>query len=189
MENLFETSGAHFSEERKYRYYLWRIWDKSLPFIMFIGLNPSTANESKNDPTIRRVISFAKDWGYGGVYMLNLFPLVSTDPSILNTFYTTDSHDSEQELNNIWLSSIGSECKEVIFAWGAPKIARDRAEKVKAMFPRAKALKLNADGSPGHPLYVRSDTYPRFFDESIQNYINDCKERSKKLTQGWKSRI
>ena len=66
-------SGAEFSPDRKYRYALWRIWDKSNPLIMFIGLNPSKANELKDDPTIRRVRRFAFDWGYGGVYMINYF--------------------------------------------------------------------------------------------------------------------
>ena len=53
------------------------------PLILFIGLNPSTADETKNDPTIRRCINFAKDWGYGGVMIANLFAFRSTSPEIM----------------------------------------------------------------------------------------------------------
>ena len=55
MQDLFDDNGADFSPDRKHRYSLWRIWDRSKPLVMFIGLNPSTANESDNDPTIRSV--------------------------------------------------------------------------------------------------------------------------------------
>ena len=58
-------SDAVFSPDRLHRYGLWRIWDDDLPKVLFIGLNPSTADELKNDPTIRRCIGYAKDWGYG----------------------------------------------------------------------------------------------------------------------------
>ena len=66
-ETLFEDKifGADFSEDRKYRNALWRIWDSKKSLVMFVGLNHSSANENTDDPTIRRVISFAKAWGYG----------------------------------------------------------------------------------------------------------------------------
>ena len=60
--------GADFSQDRLYRYGLYRIWDKSLPPAMVIGLNPSTADERLNDPTVRRCLRFAKDLGYGGLF-------------------------------------------------------------------------------------------------------------------------
>lgn len=74
-------TGANLSECRRYRFSLWRIWDEALPYALFIGLNPSTADETANDPTITRCINFAKDWGYGGIYMANLFAYRATDPS------------------------------------------------------------------------------------------------------------
>ena len=73
-------SGAIFSSCRKYRYALWRNWDESKPRPMIIGLNPSTADEKENDPTIVRCINFAKSWGYGGVYVANLFAFRATLP-------------------------------------------------------------------------------------------------------------
>ena len=73
-------SDAKFSNDRIYRYALWRVWDESLPKLLFIGLNPSTADEINDDPTMRRCIRFAKDLGYGTFIMGNIFGYRSTDP-------------------------------------------------------------------------------------------------------------
>ena len=64
MRALIE-SNATFDKDRVYRFALWRFWDDGLPKIMFVGLNPSTADENKNDPTVRRCIGFAERWGFG----------------------------------------------------------------------------------------------------------------------------
>lgn len=77
------NKGAKFSDCRKYRYTLWRIWNESEPCVMFIGHNPSTADEKEDDPTIRRCINYSRDWGYGGLYMVNLFAYRATDPKDL----------------------------------------------------------------------------------------------------------
>jgi len=78
-------SHATFSPCRKYRYSLFRIWDEDKSLVLFIGLNPSTADEKEDDPTIRRCINFAKQWGwgYGGLIMGNLFSFRATQPSDL----------------------------------------------------------------------------------------------------------
>lgn len=140
-------NGATFSDCRKYRYALWRIWDENKPFIMFIGLNPSTANENDNDPTIRRVIGFAKDWGYGGIYMMNLFAIVSSNPEVLKT-----SSDPIGE-NDKWLLEIKEKCKDVLFAWGNFDV-NGRDKTVSDIFPKAVCLGFNKNGSPKHPLYI-----------------------------------
>jgi hypothetical protein len=64
MAKGYIKTGAEFSKDRIHRYALYRIWDESKPLIMFIGLNPSTADENKDDPTIKRCVAFAKHWGY-----------------------------------------------------------------------------------------------------------------------------
>lgn len=74
---------ALLSEDRKYRYILSRTWDEAKPAVLFIGLNPSTADEKSDDSTIRKCINYAKCWGYGKILMANLFAFRSTDPSIL----------------------------------------------------------------------------------------------------------
>jgi hypothetical protein len=148
-------SGAKFSSCRKYRFVLYRIWNKALPMIMFIGLNPSKAGETNDDPTIRRVKSMAAAWGFGGVYMLNCFPYISTNPDDLNDFGNTEEND-------LWLQNIAGKCTEIIFAWGNFSIVKEkgRDKELQSMFPNAKALIINKDGSPRHPLYVPASVTP-----------------------------
>jgi hypothetical protein len=62
-----QTMGAGFSPCRRWRYTLWRIWDDTRPYCAFIGLNPSTATETVNDPTVSRCINYARDWKCGGM--------------------------------------------------------------------------------------------------------------------------
>ena len=162
MSDLFETSGAHFSLDRKYRYYLYRIWDYSKPKILFIGLNPSTANENEDDPTIRRVKRFAKDWGYGGVYMMNLFAFVTPYPEELKKC------ENPQGSNDYWLDAISKRCDHILFAWGSFPEASERAKEVVAYFKQGLALRVNKDGSPAHPLYIPASTVPVVYSSNQQ---------------------
>ena len=73
-------SGARFSAGRRYRYTLWRVWEPALGCCNFLMLNPSTADESTNDPTIERCQRRAQRWGYGGLVVTNLFALCTSDP-------------------------------------------------------------------------------------------------------------
>lgn len=147
------NSGADFSYDRKYRYSLWRIWDDTKPLVMFIGLNPSTANASTDDPTIRSVCRIAKNNGFGGVYMMNCWAYVSTDPDLLMI------NEMSERWNNDILTVTAAKCKDVVFAWGNFSIVAKtgRAKELKEMFPYAKALHINKNGSPKHPLYCKSD--------------------------------
>lgn len=148
-------NGAKFSPNNKRRYCLWRIWDDTLPYIAFIGLNPSTANQNDDDPTIRRVKRFAFDWGYGGVYMLNCFSQVTPYPSALKA----ESNDKE---NDRWIREIGDSCEKIVFAWGNFTVVNHfgRDVELSAMFPDAVALRLNSNGSPAHPLYIPANVTP-----------------------------
>jgi hypothetical protein len=155
--DLFEeeddfASGAHFSLAGSYRYSLWRIWDSDKPKIMFIGLNPSTAGKKEDDPTMRRVISFAKQWGYGGVFMLNLFTIITSDPKNLKNCPDKDRKGNE------FLFVYSSLVQKIVFAWGNFKESKDKADEIKRLFPDAYCLKKNKDGSPRHPLYVKDGT-------------------------------
>lgn len=153
------NQGAEFSKDRHYRYALWRFWNDK-PKAMFIGLNPSTANERQDDPTIRRVIRFAYDWGYGGVYMMNLFAWVTAYPHELDA--TKDPLGD----NDGWLEKIALECEMIVFAWGAfgdgkdRRLIRLRGESVKRLFPGAYCLGRTKTGHPSHPLYISGDTKP-----------------------------
>lgn len=146
-----DSQGADFSECRNYRYSLWRIWDKTKPLVMFIGLNPSTANESSVDPTIESVIRISRFNGYGGFYMMNCWAYVATKPENLKHNPMSD------EWNNNMLTVIKSKCKDVVFAWGNFKIVKDKSrdKELIEMFPRAKVIGLNKNGSPKHPLFQK----------------------------------
>ena len=87
------SSDAVFSKDRIYRYALWRTWNENLPKTLFIGLNPSTADEIQDDPTIRRCIRYSRDWGYGGYIMGNIFGYRSTNPLVLKQIKDPISKD------------------------------------------------------------------------------------------------
>ena len=146
-----EDSGASFSNDRQYRYALWRIWDRSKPLVMFIGLNPSTANETKADNTIHSVMRIARHNGYGGVYMLNCWPMVATNPKFLKWDELSD------EWNAHTLRVLGSICQDVVFAWGNFKVVQKqgRDQELLNMFPSALCIGKNRNGSPKHPLFQK----------------------------------
>lgn len=144
--DLFGNTGAVFSDDGKYRYKLWRIWDESKPKAMCIGLNPSTANQDTNDPTITNLIKMLKILGYGGVYMTNLFAWVSSKPEDLLTC------DDPLGNNDNHLEEVSQICDVVIVAWGSFKEADDRIKQVLPLFPEALCFGVNKNGTPAHPL-------------------------------------
>lgn len=146
--NLFDNNtGADFSNCGKYRYRLWRIWNDSLPKAMCIGLNPSTANASKNDNTINILIRVLSTLGYGGFYMMNCFAYITSDPKLLQHNPMSD------EWNNNVLTVTASLCTEVIFAWGNFKVISEsgRDKELQEMFPNAKCFGKNQNLTPFHP--------------------------------------
>ncbi len=148
-------SGAEFSSDRVHRYSLWRIWDREKPYAAFVGLNPSTADEQRNDPTVRRCITFAGDWGYGGLIMLNIFSYRSTDPGNLYT-----SSDPIGPDNDIHIESISRKAGITVAAWGNHGDYLKRGEAVRKILTNPHCLKLTKAGAPGHPLYLRKDLQP-----------------------------
>lgn len=148
-------SGAIFSPDRKYRYDLYRVWRKYGRRINFVGLNPSTANELIDDPTIRRCISFAKAWGYGEFHMLNLFAFVASDPRTL----CWPNPDPVGPENDEYLKALHP---EIVIAWGSwGKLhvgIESRANTVKRMLVDPYCLGVNKDGEPKHPLYLPATT-------------------------------
>ena len=143
-----ENTGAEFSECGKYRYALWRIWDNALPLVMFIGFNPSTADSLENDNTMKSVIRISKQNGYGGVYMMNLFGIISKDPDIVER----DGIDPMGGNLNCHIK-VSPLCKDVVFAWGGFKQALLVSGDFEKTYPNALCIGKNKNGSPKHPLY------------------------------------
>lgn len=144
-------------DDRRHRLYLWRSWSEA-PEIMFVGLNPSTANETEDDPTVRRCVSFAKRWGYGTVFMCNAFTLVSPDPLVLKRL---SRYETLYRGTDLTLRVIRRRCQQAIVMWGNSIIlARDgerRAARVVEMLEPVKCFGLTQAGQPKHPLYLRKD--------------------------------
>lgn len=161
---------ATFSPDRLYRYTLWREWSvdsltgcaDDLPnihrYLMVIGLNPSTADETKDDPTIRKCIGFAKRWGFGALCMTNLFAWRDTDPVKMKKVAEPIGPENDRVLSEI---AIGAGMK--LAAWGKHGSHKGRAHKALNFLSGLHALKLNGDGSPMHPLYVPYETVPVVF--------------------------
>ncbi|MCK4441078.1 MAG: DUF1643 domain-containing protein [Sulfurovaceae bacterium] len=147
---------AIFSKDREYRYVLSRIWDETKPIIMIIGLNPSTADETEDDPTIRRCTNFSKSWGYGGVYMLNLFAFRATQPS--DMFEALNPIGDE---NNNFIEIYTKKVDKIVCAWGNDGIYKDRSQYIRENFNNLFYLKMNKTGEPSHPLYLKSDLVPQ----------------------------
>lgn len=148
-------SGAKLSKCRKYRYALWRIWDESKPTVMIIGLNPSTANETEDDPTLRRCINFSKSWGYGGVYMANLFAYRAMDPVVMKAAKNPIGNENDK-----WLKKLADQAHIVVAAWGNDGCFLNRSKNVRIMFPDLYCIKNNKSGEPAHPLYLKANLKP-----------------------------
>ncbi|WP_318521858.1 DUF1643 domain-containing protein [Photobacterium leiognathi] len=146
---------AVLSSCRKYRYELWRTWDDSKPYAMFIGLNPSTADETEDDPTIRRCINFAKSWGYGGLCMANLFAYRATQPEDMKR-----ASDPIGDKNDETLILLAQNAGVIVGAWGNDGIFLNRSEDVRALISELNVLKVNKSGEPAHPLYLKSTLTP-----------------------------
>lgn len=149
---------AILSEDRQYRYVLSRIWDEDKPIVMFIGLNPSTADECEDDPTIRKCIKYAQKWGYGGLYMLNLFAYRTPNPKIL-----WDIKNPIGNKNDDYVKEYSNKCDKIICAWGNDGDFMQRGKSVLQLAVNAYYLKLNKSGQPSHPLYLKSDLIPQKF--------------------------
>jgi hypothetical protein len=148
---------ATISEDGKYRYQLSRIWEPSKERITFIMLNPSTANEHKDDATIRRLIAFCKLWGYGGFSVYNLFAYRATNPDVMWQAHK-DGEDIIGPKNDEWLELVAaSDCK-VVFAWGGNGHILNRALTVSIFFKQAYCIETSGHGFPKHPLYLKADS-------------------------------
>lgn len=168
MPNLIDNTGAKFSECRTFRYALWRNWDfqDDANRVMFIGLNPSRADERKNDLTISKCIGFAKRWGYGGIYMLNLYAFRTTYPTEL---IAADEPDGPGNLAAF--RYYRPECGLFVACWGSLEIRyRPRMEwqstisrVLKSINKPVHCLGKTKDGSPRHPSRLGYDTERELF--------------------------
>jgi len=170
-----------FSPCRLYRYTLWREWSAPTPllyhtpdphldyhpgkhdqYLMVIGLNPSTADETRDDPTIRRCIGFAKQWGFGALCMTNLFAFRATDPRKMMGMKKPIGEENDR-----WLAACAREAGLVLAAWGCNGGFMGRSTEVLKLVDNLHCLHETKDGFPQHPLYVRSDKQPLSYSPEV----------------------
>ena len=157
---------AYLSDDRVYRYSLTR---DIAPLdgegtVTFIGLNPSTADETADDPTIRRCIGFARRWGFARLKMLNLYAYRATDPRDL---YAVDDYPPYATQigpeNDCVIAKVVGGSDLVVCAWGAGSRSPNREGQVLDLIAAPHCLGLTKEGQPRHPLYVRAETHPQPF--------------------------
>lgn len=148
-------SSVVFSDCNLYRYELRRVWDPSKPLVLFIGLNPSSTEATKDNSTSRVCMGYARRWGYGGLLLGNLFAYRSTDPTVLPT--VKDPIGSE---NDVWLKQMQAEAHLVICAWTDLGALHHRDVQVHAFLENPHCLVQLKSGRPGHPLYKPAHLKP-----------------------------
>lgn len=160
------TNAAYFSPCHRYRYTLHRTWrnmdsDNSpnvAGCLMIIGLNPSTADHVEDDPTIRRCVRFARDWGFNALVMTNLFAFRATKP--MDLMNAADPVGAE---NDAVLQFCAAQASLVLAAWGNDGKFQARDKAVLSLLPQdlpVYCLKKTDGGNPWHPLYVPAATKP-----------------------------
>ena len=157
----YTESGADFSACGTFRYRLRRTWTTG-PRVAFIGLNPSTADATKDDPTIRRCVGFAKAWGFGGVDVVNLFAFRATEPRELKRAADPVGTENDSHLVEVAVSA-----GRVVAAWGVHGSHQGRDEAVLDLLRVAGVsvycLSRTQAGQPRHPLYAKASLRCRPF--------------------------
>ena len=155
-------STAVYSDCAHYRYSLTRIWDAGGPHVTFIMLNPSTATEVQNDPTIERCEQRARRLGFGGFCVANIFALRATDPRVMRA-----AADPEGPDNLAALMQAADQADTLIAAWGVHGAHRDHgpamARHLRAAGHVLHHLGLTQAGHPRHPLYLPYAAQPQLW--------------------------
>jgi hypothetical protein len=177
MTDLFIERGAHLSEDGRYRYMLWRRWDKTKPRLIFIMLNPSTADAEADDATIRLCMGRARRMGLGGIRVLNLVAFRATDPAQLDTVADPVGPENGRYLER----NSGMQTREwyepIIAAWGdgglRKGLRRERWREALEILCGDYGIKLDClgvthAGQPKHPLRISYDVTPtRWMDRAL----------------------
>jgi hypothetical protein len=151
---------AFITPDGKYRYILTRDWSDGAPTktVVFVGLNPSTADAEVDDPTIRRCIGFAKAWGFNRLVMVNLFAYRATDPTDMKR-----AEDPVGELNTTIVCAASHAADLTVAVWGTHGIFKHQGASYLEGLKEPHHLGLSKNGFPKHPLYLRADTQPQPF--------------------------
>ncbi|MGP9788393.1 DUF1643 domain-containing protein [Roseinatronobacter sp. NSM] len=158
-------SVAVYSRCEAFRYVLTREWDASAGRVLFVMLNPSTATEVQNDPTVERCERRARALGFGAFRVCNIFAFRATDPRVMRA-----APDPVGPLNNAAIAQSAPWADQIICAWGTHGAHMDRGAQVETLL-RATGrdlwhLGLSKAGHPKHPLYIGYTVQPTLWDSA-----------------------
>lgn len=156
------ASVAHYSECERYRYDLTRVWEETGHRVAFVMLNPSTATEIQNDPTVERCERRARALGYGAFRVCNIFAWRDTDPRKMRK-----APDPVGPLNDEAITQACHWADTVVCAWGTHGAHLGRGPKVEALMRATEKplyhLGLSKEGHPKHPLYIAYAQQPQLW--------------------------
>jgi len=163
LSRPFTLPGAILSDDSMRRYLLWRFWgdprNEQAKWMLFVMLNPSTADGRSDDPTIRKCREFARRAGCDGFEVVNLISQRSPKPGVVRA-------ESEPKEADEIISLALARCELVVVAWGAlsglskpaRKIALERIDAIREFASYGcrtlKCLSVTQNGQPGHPLFI-----------------------------------
>ncbi len=136
---------AKFCNTKKNRYFLKREWDNSKGLLLYLMLNPSVADEKRDDPTIRRLISFTKKFNYGGFLVGNIFTTITPNPKEI------DRSKGISDKNFKELFKLINKVDQIVYAWGNTV---EEPQLLKELVLNPKCFGKNLNGTPKHPLYL-----------------------------------
>ncbi|MDZ4832689.1 MAG: DUF1643 domain-containing protein [Candidatus Melainabacteria bacterium] len=177
------SGGAVFDKSGNYRYLLWRNVERDPSkevqedsgTLLFVMLNPNKADESRNDPTIRRCIGFSKSWGFSRLEVVNLFAVCAEKPQMLIGFENpVGSHNDEFILER------AARAGRIVVAWGNHGLILGRDANVVAQLKTNRPLECFGTtklGMPRHPLYVRADSAIKIFGSTTSSELEAKKAR------------
>ena len=159
---VYTSAGALFGDGRTHRYHLHRYWKdgRDRRILLWIMLNPSTADETKLDPTLRRCQGYALDWGFDGFEVCNIFALRSTDPKALYT-HSDPAGPLNEQIITTTVETVRRDGGMVVAGWGTHGELMGMGDRYRQLlWPHANCLGTTKNGQPKHPLYLPSDAQP-----------------------------
>lgn len=168
MQDTCPVRGAILDTTGMYRYSLWREWNTTSPRVLFVMLNPSTADAIKDDPTIRRCMAFARSWGYGSLEVVNLFAYRTSHPAALRAAPDPVGPDNDRHL-----LAATQRADLIVAAWGhAGGLLNRNREVMRQLRGPIHCLGTTQRGHPRHPLYLKRETYPLIWQISPRRIVS-----------------
>lgn len=167
---LYLKADAEISDCGTFRPTLIRVWDWLLPRVLFVMLNPSTADGRRDDRTVKRCVAFAKAWGFGSLEIVNLYSFRAKDPGVLKKAMRAGKDIGDRSGDDRHIVLAAERAQRLVCAWGAHVVGHRMTLRAKAVVALLRPRELfcmgwSAEGQPRHPLMLKGVTKPEPFVE------------------------